>query len=135
MTHGLSKSTLMLFVVIGLGQNGTIVGVRAFGIVAGPAAIPHDQVGLSPRVTVAPNTFLANTNPESGTTIRFRAHSSDGRILRTTAPGLRPAGDCQFVWDGRNQRAACLLGSTGRVVGSGAYFCPVKAKTGMKPYG
>ena len=57
---------------------------------------------------------LAATGPTS-----LRIFDATGRLVRTLAEGLRPAGTHVAIWDGRND--------AGRVLASGVYFCRLEA--------
>jgi hypothetical protein len=81
-----------------------------------PGGVPHAVNRLGPAV---PNPFnpqtridyeLAATGQAS-----LRIYDATGRLVRTLADGVRPAGAHAAIWDGRD--------TAGRVLASGIYFC------------
>ncbi|MBD3335787.1 MAG: hypothetical protein GF355_09750 [Candidatus Eisenbacteria bacterium] len=82
-----------------------------------------DAILRGPSVRNAPNPFDRKTAIgfalSRSTTGSLMIFGPDGRLVRTLAQGVLPAGEHTFMWDGRS--------NSGSKVGSGIYFAVLRA--------
>lgn len=98
----------------------TTTGVKEGGSPAAPSSFALWQNYPNP---FNPSTVIRFALPQAGQ-MRLAVYNILGHRIRMLMEGVRPAGEFQVTWDGRDE--------TGRQVASGIYFCRLEAQGQMQ---
>lgn len=105
------------------------------GVIYKTRVARHDPAGIGESEPITTIATRVSPNPSPGScrvayrlaragAVVVQVHDISGRLVRRLLSGVYPAGDCSFVWDGRDD--------AGRELPGGVYLTRIATPTGVE---